>query len=306
MNNFKKLIINKSKELNIDLIGFTNSDFSLLLPYLEKQKKLDFKSKFQKSSIDKYRPIDLMDNTKTVISFGLVYPKHDKYLSDMDNNYVHFSKSSIGIDYHIVLKNKAKLLCDYIKSIYNEFEYVICVDTTIIDDRFAAYSSGIGFYGKNGLIINPKFGSNIYLGTILSNLEVESDKPLDKNCGDCTKCIDNCPNKAINKSGILNYKKCLSYITQKKEELSDSDKKNMNKCIYGCDICRDVCPYNYKDYHLHEEFEPLGIEKINLDDYKELSNKEFKKIYGSLSGSFIGKKTINRNILVYKDKIKSK
>jgi epoxyqueuosine reductase len=151
------------------------------------------------------------------------------------------------------------------------------------------------------LLINPKYGSYIFLGSLLTNLDIEIDKPMKERCSNCNKCIEACPTKALNDSDILNANKCLAYLTQKKD-LTDEESKLLNQCIYGCDICMSVCPYNKNNNDQHQEFTPTGIEFIDTNKYNDLSNNNFKKKYGKLSGSWRGAKVINRNINLYKDK----
>ena len=113
-------------------------------------------------------------------------------------------------------------------------------------------------------------------------------------------CLKACPTGALSSEGY-NYQKCLSYLTQK-EELTKKEKNMLNNCIYGCDKCQEVCPYNQKNNN-SIYFNPTGVEFINVFNYQKLSNKKFKEKYGHLSGSWKGKKIIERNIDIYKDKI---
>ncbi len=300
----KKQIITYSKQINIDLIGFTNSDICYpLIPKLELSKRLKYYSPFIKGSIkERINPRLLMDNAKTIIVIGMAYPKTCDRLDNITKDEVYFGNSSWGIDYHIVLKEKMEQLCNYIKTITNNLEYKILVDTLPLDDRYLAYKAGLGFYGKHNLLINLKYGSYFFIGIILTNLDIETDKPLTLTCSNCNKCLDECPTKAINDKGILNSNKCLSYLTQKKGTLTKNEIKVMNQCIYGCDICQRVCPYNKTiDNHNHKEFEPSNIEFININDYQSLTNKEFKNKYGKLSGSWRSRQIIERNIKIYKD-----
>jgi len=307
--NIKNKIIEYSKLIDIDLIGFTDSDIChSLIPKLEQSRKLNFTSEFVKGNIEeKINPKLLMDSTKTIISIGIAYFKTCERLEKIKDDEAYFGNSSWGIDYHIVLREKMEKLCDYIKTIDSNLKYKAIVDTSKLDDRYIAYKAGLGFYGKNSLLINEKYGSYIFLGIILTNLELAIDNPINITCIKCNKCINACPSKAINDIGLLDSRKCLSYITQKKGILTSDEIALMNNCIYGCDICQRVCPYNIKnDNPIHEEFKPVGIEFINVTEYKQLTNKQFKNIYGKLAGYWRGKKIIERNINILKDKIKIK
>jgi epoxyqueuosine reductase len=301
----KDKIINYSKEIGIDLIGFTDASINeQLKEKLILKDKLGYNSSFEKGSIEeRTNPKLLMEDSRTIIAIALAYSKTHPKKESLKEEEVYFSSSSWGIDYHKVIKDKLTLLVDFIKKEVPNFHYKIVSDTSPLCDRTIAYQAGLGFFGKNNLLINPKYGSYIFLGSLLTNLRLDIDKPLTLNCSNCNKCLNACPTGALNENGVLNTNKCLSYITQKKE-LTEEESKLINQCIYGCDICMSVCPYNKNNNKIHEEFLPDGIEFININEYEPLSNRKFKRKYGHLSGSWRGPKIINRNIRLYKDKIK--
>ncbi len=286
----KENIIKKAKNLGIDLIGFTDSNIMELKTIKEKKKKLGFTCSFEKDYLD---PKEVMASVNTVISIALAYPmKSNKIVDNIISN------SSWGIDYHIVLSEKMQKLMNYVKQIYPSLEYKILVDNHFLDDNFFAYKAGIGFFGKNNLIINEKYGSNIFLGTILTNLNIEQDCIVSNLCGDCKKCIQSCPGKALTENNLLNSNNCYSFITQK-STLTTTEEQKINKYIYGCDICGLVCPLN-ADNHQHEEFEPLTKLISNFSNIKSLSQKEFKNQYGILACSWRGKKILLRNYQILK------
>lgn len=294
-----------AKEIGIDLIGFTDTETNPVLESkLKLQKDLDLVCEFQKGSIDeRTNPKLLMSDCKTIIAIALAYPKTCDKLENISSDEVCFSSSSWGTDYHKVLKEKMLLLVDFIQKEKPSFNYKIICDTSPLCDRTIAYQAGLGFFGRNHLLINPDYGSYIFLGSILTDLDIEKDKPITLSCSNCNKCVKACPAGALNNEDVLNYKKCLAYLTQKKE-LDNSDPELMDQCIYGCDICMSVCPYNKHNNNHHDEFTPSGLEFINVKEYKPLSNRQFKRDYGHLAGSWRGAKIINRNIKLYKDKIK--
>ncbi len=302
----KSYIIECSKKLGIDGIGFTDAKISdKLKEKLLLQQQLGFNCSFQKGSIEeKTNPKLVMPDCKTIIMILMSYSKTCDKLEKLKDNEVYFSSSSWGTDYHVILKRKLELLTREIIKEYPSLKYKILVDVNPLCERTLAYKSGLGYFGKNNLLINDKYGSYIFLGTILTNLELEKDKPLDKNCRNCDKCVKICPTGAINEQGILNSQLCLSYITQKKGELTDKEKELINNCIYGCDLCIRVCPHNNSNNIKNKEFWPIGIEFINVDTYDNLSTKSFKKRYENIAGSWRGVSIINRNIKIFKDKTK--
>jgi epoxyqueuosine reductase len=132
-------------------------------------------------------------------------------------------------------------------------EYRVLVDANQHVDREAAARSGVGFYGKNTLLITRRHGSWVVLGTLVTTAEVEATPTLDAGCGTCTLCIDACPTDALDEPGVLDSTKCLSYWTQSASAIPDDYRPPLGAQVYGCDICQDVCPWN------------RGIEKRRAD-----------------------------------------
>ena len=123
-------------------------------------------------------------------------------------------------------------------------DYRVLVDANQHVDREAAARSGVGFYGKNTLLITRRHGSWVVLGTLVTTAEIEATPPLDADCGTCTLCIDACPTGALDEPGVLDATKCLSYWTQAPRAIPDDYRAQLDAQVYGCDICQDVCPWN--------------------------------------------------------------
>jgi len=279
-------VIKIAEKLNIDLIGITNFDQNDDLDILNKQQYLN-------PFINKKRltPNQELSSFKQAIVIGMSYPSYDKKLED---DYItSFSNSSWGTDYHVVVKNKLQELTDGINRLIPNFEYKICVDTGPINERLLGKKAGLGFIGKNNMLINQELGSYFFIGVLLTNLDLEIDKPLESKCSSCNKCIKACPTNALEDNDSL---KCISYLTQKKE-LNAEESKYINNNIFGCTICQKVCPYNKGINNVsNKEFIPTGIEFIKDKEAFNITNKEFKLKYGHLAGSFIGKNKLKRNL----------
>jgi len=123
-------------------------------------------------------------------------------------------------------------------------EYRVLVDENQHVDREAAARAGVGFYGKNTLLITRRFGSWVVLGTLVTQAELEPTPPLDLDCGTCRLCIDACPTDALDTAGTLDSTRCLSYWTQTANEVPEPYREALGAQVYGCDICQDVCPWN--------------------------------------------------------------
>jgi epoxyqueuosine reductase len=122
--------------------------------------------------------------------------------------------------------------------------YRVLVDLNEHVDREAAARSGVGFYGKNTMLITRRHGSWVVLGTLVTDVEVEPTPPLDAGCGSCTLCIDACPTGALDDPGTLDANRCLSYWTQARTPIPVEYREPLGAQVYGCDICQDVCPWN--------------------------------------------------------------
>jgi len=122
--------------------------------------------------------------------------------------------------------------------------YRVLVDANQHVDREAAARSGVGFYGKNTMLITRRHGSWVVLGTLVTDVELEPTPPLDTDCGECTLCIDACPTSALDEPGTLDVTRCLSYWTQAPKAIPEAYRAALGAQVYGCDICQDVCPWN--------------------------------------------------------------
>ncbi len=278
-------------EVGIDLIGVVNlAKMESFASVLKKYENKDI-AFFHQNIYDKINYRKVWDKTKSIISFGISYNQNIPMPEDMTNRGI-ISKCAYGEDYHKVLTRKGEELMQRFKEEICECEYRIFVDTGVLSDRIIAYCAGLGFYGKNNFIINKKFGSFIYLGHILLDVDLKQNEIFEHNaCLNCNLCISSCPTKAINYDQIFDYNKCISYRTQK------GTGEFTCGYIYGCDICQNACPYNEKTpLSAHQEFYaetndayPLLSDMINMDE------EEYSKKYGNSSMYWRGYETIKRN-----------
>lgn len=308
----KQDIIAYSKEIGIDKIGFASADvFGELKERLKRQQELQYQSGFEKGSIEeRTQPQRLLPEAQSIISIAVAYPSRmeDPPRSTKEARRGIFARASWGIDYHVVLKERLKKLEAFIKDKFPDAENKLMVDTGELSDRAVAERAGIGFSGKNTSIITPEFGSYVYLGEMITNIPFIPDEPLEDSCGECTKCLDACPTGALVQGGQLNAQRCIAFLTQTKDFLPDEFRTKIGNRVYGCDTCQIVCPRNKQvDFHNHPELEPdPEVVKPKLKPMLRLSNRQFKETFGHLSGSWRGKKPLQRNALLalghYKDK----
>lgn len=301
----KKRIIEESKRIGIDKIGFATAEpFDGLEERLKAQQAKGHHSGFEHKVIEeRVYPELIFDQPKSIISIALAYPTKMSEPPQREKGVRRgeFARASWGQDYHDILRNRMERLIDYIRvTADKEVTFKPMVDTGELVDVAVAQRAGVGFIGRNGLLITEEFGSYVYLGEIITNLEFEPDEPVPFGCGECMRCVTACPTGALLGDGRINAKQCLSYQTQTKGMMDEQFRRKIGHVIYGCDICQIVCPYNRgKDFHFHDEMEP-DPEKVmpKLKPLLIISNKDFKEQFGSMAGSWRGKKPLQRNAII--------
>lgn len=297
--NLKEKVKGYCNSLGLDTVGFIKCrTFNELEDFYSERKALNLENEFEEENIDKrINPNNYMENGKTIISIAFPYLHNTEYF---DNG---FSVYTRGLDYHKVVKSYLNKICDYIKELGGDA--VALVDSNTLPERYIAYLAGIGFIGKNNLIITEKYGSFVFLGEIITDLEIDCEDLRKfeeinefKECKDCNNCYKSCPTKSIN-SVRKNSNICVSYLTQKKD-LEDKYIKLLKGKVFGCDICQDVCPYNEKKHFSKiEEFKPLSfMNENNTEVLANINNREFKETFLKTSCGWRGKNVLKRNAII--------
>ncbi|MFD3448853.1 tRNA epoxyqueuosine(34) reductase QueG [Microbacteriaceae bacterium 4G12] len=307
----KQEVIVYSKSIGIDKIRFTSaSPFEELKQRLIRQQELGYQSGFEEQDIEKrVNPKLLLPEAQSIIAIALAYPSKLKNAprSKQGERRGIFCRASWGQDYHAVLRDRLVKLENFLKERIPEVNMKSMVDTGELSDRAVAERAGIGWSAKNCSIITPEFGSYVYLGEMITNIPFPPDTPIEDGCGTCNKCIEVCPTGALVQGGQLDSQKCIAFLTQTKGFLAEEYRKKIGNRLYGCDTCQTVCPQNKgKDFHFHPEMEPdPEFVKPLLKPLLTIGNREFKEKYGVMSGSWRGKKPIQRNAILalahYKD-----
>ncbi|MGG3124683.1 tRNA epoxyqueuosine(34) reductase QueG [Priestia megaterium] len=300
----KEEIISYSKESGIDKIGFASASmFDELKNRLLAQQELGYASGFEEPDIEKrVDPTLVVPKARSIISIALAYPSKlkDAPKSTKEDRRGIFCRASWGQDYHTVLRDRLQKLETFIKEKVPAAILQSMVDTGELSDRAVAERAGIGWSGKNCAIITPEFGSYVYLGEMITDIPFPPDKPIEDGCGTCNKCVDACPTGALVTGGQLNSQRCIAFLTQTKGFLAEEFRSKLGNRLYGCDTCQTVCPENKgKDFHFHPEMEPdPELAKPKLKPLLTMSNREFKEKFGHVSGSWRGKKPIQRNAII--------
>ncbi|MCF6170202.1 MAG: tRNA epoxyqueuosine(34) reductase QueG [Bacteroidales bacterium] len=251
----------------------------------------------EKNREKRYDPRLLVENAKSVISVLFNYYPGEK-LETTDN--FRLSKYAYGKDYHYIIKDKLQKLLRQIEEKTGKRKARVFVDSAPVLDRTWAQKSGLGFIGKNTLLINRKRGSFFFIGHIILDLELEyaPDSPA-AYCGSCTRCIEACPTGAL-EVYRLDARKCISYLTieYRGDALPQELKTKFNDWIFGCDICQDVCPWNrFSQPHDELLFKLTDeLKQMRKVDWKKLDKPKFRRLFKGSAVQRTGFKGLKRNI----------
>lgn len=224
-------------------------------------------------------PRVLVPGAKSVVSLMMNYYPEQKQRTDS----YHISKYAYGTDYHFIIKDKLFQFLDILRAEIGEIDGRVFVDSAPVMDKAWAKKSGLGWQGKNGLMIHPKNGSFYFLAELIIDLELMPDGPIKDYCGTCTKCIDACPTDALNTPYVVDGSKCISYLTiELKDALLPSEfKSQMEDWAFGCDICQDVCPWNrFASPHNEPLFNPHPkLLDLSKGDWEELTEELYRELF---------------------------
>jgi epoxyqueuosine reductase len=276
-------IKSKAAELGFSFCGISKAEFlSDEAAHLEQWLKRGYHGKmsYMENYFDKrLDPTLLVPGAKSVISLIYnYYPKQDLAAGKE----LKIAKYAYGEDYHFVVKDKLKELLSIIQQEVGEIHGRAFVDSAPVMERAWAKRSGIGWMGKNSLLLNREMGSFFFLAELIIDLELEYDGPMKDYCGTCTACIDACPTDAIPQPFVIDGSKCISYFTiELKEEIPDEVQGKFDNWIFGCDICQDVCPWNtFSKPHKEPRFDPSAeLEGMTTKDWIEMTDEVFEKIF---------------------------
>ena len=192
------------------------------------------------------------------------------------------AKYAYGEDYHFVVKEKLRQFVEDIRRAIGHVEGRAFVDSAPVMERAWARKSGVGWIGKNSLLLTREGGSFFFLAELVIDLELQYDGPVKDYCGTCTACMDACPTDAIPDPYVVDASKCISYFTiELKDEIPAGVKGKFENWIFGCDICQDVCPWNrFAKPHQEPRFNPSHeFQNMTRNDWQELTEEVFRKVF---------------------------
>ena len=281
----KNKIIEWAEELGFDGVGFSDINLQEDEAYLLSWLKNKFHGEMhymEKHGLKRSQPDKLMPGTVKVISFRMNYLQDNTVDSSRvlkNKNLAYISRYALGKDYHSEMRNRLHKIAKKINQEVDNFKYRAFVDSAPVLEKAIGQKSGLGWIGKNTLLINKKSGSYFFLGEIYTNIDFEVDKKSENFCGQCSQCIDVCPTKAIIAPNVLDAKKCIAYLTiELKGSIPKKYRNNIGNRIFGCDDCQLVCPWNRfsSETRIEEFTHKHKLDSPTLISLFKWSEQEFK------------------------------
>ena len=280
----------KTIELGFDLVGVTDASpidaeqTRILTKWLKSgyAGRMDY---MHRNLSKRLNPTELFKDARSVIVVGLNYSPPKRIPKPVNKTeptgkVVTYAQYE---DYHPFIKTRLFKLVDFIKSVTGgDLKFKVCVDSAPVAERALALRAGLGFIGKNHMLINPKVGCRIFLGEIITDLELQSDKPITGNCLDCSKCVEACPTGALRPDGQFDAGRCINYLTiEHKGPIPPELVEKIGDSLFGCEQCILACPYQHKapactntEFRFHPDRAELNLRKI-LDLSPESFEAEF-------------------------------
>ncbi|MEG4324875.1 tRNA epoxyqueuosine(34) reductase QueG [Microcoleus sp. herbarium5] len=291
----------KALELGFHKVGIasTDADFDLEKQRLQAWLDKGYQADMAWMANPKRQDIrSLMPEVQSLICVAINY--YTPHQRPGASEYAKISRYGWGRDYHKILHKKLKVLTNWVRSQGEGIEARYYADTGPVQDKMWAQRAGIGWIAKNGNVISREYGSWVFLGEILTNLELASDESHTEHCGTCTRCIEACPTGAITEPFVVNADRCIAYhtIENRAEKLPDEIASNLQGWVAGCDICQDVCPWNQRFAKPTDvaDFEPYP-ENIapTLAELADISDEEWNRRFTASALRRIKPEMLRRN-----------
>ncbi|MFL0685146.1 MAG: tRNA epoxyqueuosine(34) reductase QueG [Algoriphagus aquaeductus] len=297
-----KILKSTAKRLGFDFCGIAKAEFlESEAPRLEEWLNRNYQGKmaYLANHFDKrLDPTKLVEGAKTVVS--LIYNYYpEKQLSHQPED-LKLAKYAYGQDYHDVIRAKLTEFLEVIREEIGEINGRSFVDSAPVMERQWAQRAGLGWIGKNSLLLNRQMGSFFFLAELIIDLEATPDTALAKDyCGTCTACMDACPTDAIVQPEVIDASKCISYLTiELKEAIPNEFTGKMENWVFGCDICQDVCPWNrFSRTHQEPAFQPNPeLSQFTNREWIEMTEETFKRVFAKSAVKRTKFSGIKRNV----------
>lgn len=300
--NHSIIIKSTAKRLGFDFCGIAKAEFlESEAPRLEDWLNRNYHGKmaYLANHFDKrLDPTKLVEGAKTVVS--LIYNYYPEKELPHHPDDIKLAKYAYGEDYHTVIRDKLNGFLEILREEIGEINGRSFVDSAPVMERQWAQRAGLGWIGKNSLLLNREMGSFFFLADLIIDLEATPDSPLAKDfCGTCTACIDACPTDAIVQPEVIDASRCISYLTiELKEAIPDEFKGKMENWAFGCDICQDVCPWNrFSKPHQEPRFDPNSeLSVFTNKEWIEMTEETFKRVFSKSAVKRTKLSGIKRNV----------
>lgn len=293
-----------AKALGFDFCGISRAEYlgeeaPRLEDWLKRghQGKMSYLENYFDKRLD---PTLLVPGAKSVISLMYNYYPKDNLA---EKSTLKIAKYAYGEDYHHVIKEKLQEFLFRVREEIGDVQGRAFVDSAPVMERVWAQKSGLGWIGKNSLLLNKERGSFFFLAELITDLDLAYDGPVKDYCGTCTACMDACPTEAIPQPYVVDGSKCISYFTiELKEEIPASVKGKFENWIFGCDICQDVCPWNrFSVPHAEPRFQPsAALASMSERDWLEMTDEIFNNFFQRSAVKRAKLKGMKRNIAFVK------
>jgi epoxyqueuosine reductase len=273
----------RALELGFDLVGIADASASNFKDYWRRwidERKHGAMGYMARRLEERTDPAVYLPGAHSIICVAMNYHVPlEQVPSDQQSHQAKIARYALGDDYHEFMKSRLHVLADWLRSRAPDAATRCCVDTAPVAERELSARAGIGWVGKNTLVINPSIGSWILLGEIITTLDLSTDEPITDHCGTCTRCIDACPTGAITEPYQLDPTRCISYWTiEQGTAVTAQQASAMGDWLYGCDICQDVCPWNHRapDATLPELRPRFPTGSVDMRAIKNASDDELR------------------------------
>lgn len=303
----RNIITNLADEVGFDLVGVVRAEAlddeynrfkewllagnSSTLSYLERNIEKRFDAGL------------LVEGSRSVVVCAVSYlsPYSRGYSDDCRTKIASYA---LNRDYHTTIKSMLEQLASALKRFEPELKYRSFVDSAPLAEKSYARRAGLGWIGRQSLLVNPKFGSMMHLGELVIDAEVdEYDEPMEGvGCGNCRRCVEACPNGAILDNRTIDTRRCISCRTIEREQ--EGDELPLHGWIFGCDICQSVCPFNqHAPLHRNPQFDPIVTpEMLSAERLEAMTDSEFNSIVAQTPMLRAGFERIRKNALKNSEK----
>lgn len=297
-----QILKSTAKRLGFDYCGIAKAGFlESEAPRLEEWLNRNYQGKmaYLANHFDKrLDPTKLVEGAKTVVS--LIYNYYPEKQLPHQPEDLKLAKYAYGQDYHDVIRAKLTEFLEVLREEIGEINGRSFVDSAPVMERQWAQRAGLGWIGKNSLLLNRQMGSFFFLAELIIDLEATPDTPLAKDyCGTCTACMDACPTDAIVQPEVIDASKCISYLTiELKEAIPNEFAGKMENWVFGCDICQDVCPWNrFSRPHQEPAFKPNEeLANFSNKEWVEMTEETFLRVFSKSAVKRTKFSGIKRNV----------